>query len=96
MHIIIQARILSLLFTDFVTMKGSNFMGRYIFAFPSVTIAIKARNLLRNEDFNTDIIRTPRTLSVGCGYSVVVNGNVDAAAAVLEKNGIQPKAVGQL
>ena len=60
------------------------------------SVCLRVLFLLRNEDFNTDIIRTPRTLSVGCGYSVVVNGNVDAAAAVLEKNGIQPKAVGQL
>ena len=70
-------------------------MGRYIFAFPSVTIAMKAQAILRSNGFGTEVIRTPKNLSAGCGYSVVVTGSVDLASSVLENNNIRPKAVGQ-
>lgn len=68
-------------------------MNRYIFAFPSVTIAMKAQTLLKNSGIRSEIIRTPKNLSVGCGYSVSVNADVEEISALFEKNGITPKAV---
>ena len=79
-----------------VTMKGLNFMGRFILAFPSVTVAMKAQTLLRREGFGCNVIRTPRNLASGCGYSVVLDGSIQLAAAVLEKWGIPPKAIGRV
>lgn len=69
-------------------------MDKYILAFPSVTIAIRAQNILRNTGFDTKIIKTPRNLASGCGYSVIISGSIKLASDVLEKNGITPKAIG--
>ena len=68
-------------------------MNRYIFSFPSVTIALKAQALLKGKGIKSDIIRTPKTLSVGCGYSVSAVGDVSEISELFEKNGISPKAV---
>ncbi len=70
-------------------------MRRYIFAFPSITIAHKAQNILRERGFGADVIRTPKNLSSGCGYSVIVSGSVQNASMALEDNNINPKAVGE-
>lgn len=77
-------------------MKGSDIMGKYIFAFHSVTVAMKAQNILRREGFGCNVIRTPRNLASGCGYSVVVSGSAEMAAMTLERYGIVPKAVGRM
>lgn len=77
-------------------MKGSDIMGRYIFAFHSVTVAMKAQNILRREGFGCNVIRTPKNLASGCGYSVVVNGSAELAAMTLERYKIAPKAVGKM
>lgn len=71
-------------------------MGKYIFAFHSVTVAMKAQIVLRREGFGCTVIRTPRNLASGCGYSVVVSGSAELAAMTLERHGITPKAVGKM
>lgn len=74
---------------------GDNIMDRYVFAFASVTIAGKAQSVLKRNGVSADIIRTPKNLSVGCGYSVVANGDAQMLSDILEKNGVQPKATGK-
>ncbi|MGN0553912.1 MAG: DUF3343 domain-containing protein [Oscillospiraceae bacterium] len=70
-------------------------MEKYIFAFPSVTIAIKAQSVLRQHGIPSEVIRTPRSLAVGCGYSVSVAADPGVTADILEAAGITPRAVGK-
>lgn len=70
-------------------------MERYIFAFPSVTIAIKAQTVLRRNGISAEVIRTPKSLAVGCGYSVSAAADPGVAAALFEAEGITPRAVGK-
>lgn len=70
-------------------------MERYIFAFPSVTIAIKAQSVLRRNGISADVIRTPRSLAVGCGYSVSAAADPGVIADILEAAGLTPRAVGK-
>lgn len=68
-------------------------MNKYTIAFVSVTAAMKAKNVLRANDFYAEVARTPRNLASGCGYSVTVIGDVETALSVLERHGIKYKAV---
>lgn len=70
-------------------------MERYIFAFPSVTVAIKAQTVLRRNGIPAEVIRTPKSLAVGCGYSVSAAADPGAVAELLEAEGITPRAVGR-
>ena len=70
-------------------------MERYIFAFPSVTIALKAQTVLRRKGISADVIRTPKSLAVGCGYSVSVAADPGVTTELLEAEGITPRAVGK-
>ena len=70
-------------------------MERYIFAFPSVTIALKAQTVLRRKGISADVIRTPKSLVVGCGYSVSAAADPGVTAELLEAEGITPRAVGK-
>lgn len=69
---------------------------KYIFAFPSVTIAIKAQSVLRKHNIAADVIRTPKSLAVGCGYSVSAKTDPGTAAELFEAEGINPRAVGRM
>lgn len=68
-------------------------MKRYTINFSSVTIAMKAQNVFRSEGIRTDIIKTPKNLASGCGYSLVYNGDIEAAMDILEKRGIHCKSI---
>lgn len=68
-------------------------MKRYTIAFSSVTIAMKAQSVFRSEGVRTEIIRTPKSLSSGCGYSLIYNGDITTAMNILEKKGIKCKAI---
>lgn len=70
-------------------------MNRYTIAFNSITIAMKAQNVLRSKGLFTEIIRTPKNLASGCGYSIVLNGDIEEAIDYLEKSSIRHKAVMQ-
>ncbi len=70
-------------------------MERYIFAFPSVTIAIKAQAVLRRKGIPAEVIRTPKSLAVGCGYSVSAAADPGVIAELLETEGITPRAIGK-
>ncbi|MDE5860542.1 MAG: DUF3343 domain-containing protein [Oscillospiraceae bacterium] len=68
-------------------------MKRYTIAFSSITVAMKAQSVFRSEGIPTEIIRTPRNLASGCGYSLVYDGDIDTAINILENKGIKYKAV---
>lgn len=68
-------------------------MKRYTITFSSVTIAMKAQRAFRSEGINTDIIKTPKNLASGCGYSLVYSGELEAAMDILEKRGIHCKSI---
>lgn len=70
-------------------------MERYIFAFPSVTIAIKAQAVLRRKGIPAEVIRTPKSLAVGCGYSVSAAADPGVVSELLEADGITPRAIGK-
>lgn len=70
-------------------------MKKYTVAFPSVTIASKAKYVLETAGYEARLIRTPKTLASGCGYSVATNANAAAITSLLEQYGINYKAISE-
>lgn len=70
-------------------------MKKYTAAFPSVTLASKAKYVLETAGYEARLIRTPKTLGSGCGYSVVTNANAAAITSLLEQYGINYKAISE-
>ena len=68
-------------------------MKKYTIAFSSVTVAMKAQGVFRSEGIGTEVIRTPKNLASGCGYSLIYYGDIDTAMGILEKRGIKCKAI---
>lgn len=66
---------------------------RYTIALSSITYAIKAQNLLKYEGINTEVIRTPKNLASGCGYSIAFYGDVEKVIEVLNRNNISQKGI---
>ncbi len=65
------------------------------FAFPSVTLASKAQSVLEQNGVKARLVRTPRTLASGCGYSVAAETDTAKAAALLSAAGLHYKAVSE-
>lgn len=63
-----------------------------IFALASVTYAIKAQSLLKSQGISSAVIRTPKGLGKGCGYSIKTYSDGRKVARLLEENGINIKA----
>ncbi|MBQ7522338.1 MAG: DUF3343 domain-containing protein [Clostridia bacterium] len=64
-------------------------MSKKYMMFPSITYAMKAKNILRSQGIYADMVKTSQfSTQKGCGYSLVFNRNFDKALAVLQKNGI--------
>lgn len=62
---------------------------KYYLTIGSVTKAIMARDLLRKNGISAQAAKTPSGYSKdGCGYSVVIHGNPNAAADILSQNNI--------
>lgn len=70
-------------------------MKRYTIAFSSVTLAMKAQSVFRSEGIRAEVIRTPKNLASGCGYSLVFDGDIDAALNIMENKGIKYKAISE-
>ena len=68
-------------------------MKKYTIAFSSVTVAMKAQNVFRSEGIGTEVIRTPKNLASGCGYSLIYYGDIETAMGILEKRWIKCKAI---
>lgn len=70
-------------------------MKRYTIAFSSVTLAMKAQSVFRSEGIRAEVIRTPKNLASGCGYSLVFDGDIDTAINIMENKGIKYKAISE-
>lgn len=65
-------------------------MNRYIIVTGTVTYAIKGRDILRNKGFKVSIERNSTGLSrYGCGYAIVVYGNIEKATEILKNFGVK-------
>ena len=63
-----------------------------LFAVSSITYAIKAQNLLKAQGYTCEVVKTPKDMGKGCGYSVKVGGNPIDAAQLMRGDGIEIKA----
>ena len=58
--------------------------------FFSVTLAIKAREVLRKNGINSKVIKTPnKTSDKGCSYSLVIFGDINRAVDMIKRSGIK-------
>ena len=65
-------------------------MKKQLIMVSSITYAIRGRELLRAKGYRAYIERTPGNLdTAGCGYSIYVNGDADAAEQILRDAGIK-------
>lgn len=65
-------------------------MKKQLIMVSSITYAIKGREHLRGKGFKAYIERTPGNLdTAGCGYSIYVSGDADAAEQILKDAGIK-------
>lgn len=70
-------------------------MKQHIVAFASVTYANKAKAVFNKEGVTARVVRTPRNVSGGCGYSVVVTAGASFITDVLDRNGIPYKSISE-
>ncbi len=66
-------------------------MTKTYIAMTSITYAMKARTLFEKQGWHSDVIRTPKNIGTGCGYSVAVRAGEQEALALLAKNRIPYK-----
>ena len=64
-------------------------MKRYIIFTGTVTYAIKGRDLLRKKGFKVSIERITGGETFGCGYAIILNGDIKEAESVLRNNGVK-------
>lgn len=65
--------------------------GKTLFAVSSITYAVKAQELLRSSGFSAEVVKTPKELAKGCGYSVRVSGDAKRAEELIQEAGIAIK-----
>ncbi len=65
-------------------------MKRYAITTGTVTYAIKGRDLLRRNGYNAKIERRTREAdTIGCGYSVVFDGDLKRAQLIFKQAGVK-------
>lgn len=64
-------------------------MKRAIIQVGTVTYAIKARDLLRQKGFKVKIERKTGEKSYGCGYAIVLEGDINKAVELLHEAGVK-------
>lgn len=64
-------------------------MKRYIITTGTVTYAIKGRDILRKKGFNVKVERITGKSNLGCGYSIILNGEIKDAENILRSAGIK-------
>lgn len=64
-------------------------MKRYIISTGTVTYAIKGRDILRRKGYKAGIERISGTKNSGCGYSIILNGDLPSAEKILRENGVK-------
>lgn len=63
-----------------------------IIALSSITYAIKAKKLLNSYGYYCEILRTPKSLAKGCGYSIRVDKQMNIVLPLLASEQITVKA----
>ena len=66
-------------------------MPKNLIAMTSITYALKAKRLLNNKGYYCEVVRTPKNLSTGCGYSLSVTKDPREIILILEDNNIPHK-----
>ncbi len=57
---------------------------------PSITNAMKAKEILQKKGIRAEIVRTPkRKAKSGCGYSLYVPKNFSKAVSIIKASGIR-------
>lgn len=65
-------------------------MSKYLIVTGTVTYAMKARDILNQHGFNAKIERvSSETKGVGCGYTVVINRDLDYALRLLKSHQVK-------
>lgn len=65
-------------------------MKRYIITTGTITYAIKGRDLLRRKGFAVKIEKiTSGQGSAGCGYAIILNGDINEAEKLLRNSGVK-------
>lgn len=65
-------------------------MKGYIITTGTVTYAIKGRDLLRKKGINAKIERIISGKGgAGCGYSIIINGDVNETVSILRSGGVK-------
>jgi hypothetical protein len=64
-------------------------MKRYLIQTGTVTYAIKGRDLLRRKGIKAKIERKTTAKAQGCGYAIVVDGDIVEAQKILRENGVK-------
>lgn len=64
-------------------------MKRHVIVTGTVTYAIKGRDLLRKKGFKVNIERITGKGALGCGYAIILVGDVLNAEKVLRENGVK-------
>lgn len=58
----------------------------------SITYAMKAREMFQRSGIHCDVIRTPKNLGSGCGYSIAVRTAPEKAIPMLDAAKIPHKS----
>jgi len=66
-------------------------MKKTYIAMSSITFAMRAKDVLSRSGIRCEIVRTPKNLGTGCGYSIAVTGDVSRALRLLDNNSIPHK-----
>ena len=72
-------------------------MRKFFVTTGTITYAIKGRDLLRSNGFDVKIERKSSGLgSTGCGYNIVLTGDIDGALSILKNAGVKILAVNEI
>ena len=63
-------------------------MKKTYIAMTSITYAYKAKSIFDKKGIRCDVIRTPRNIGSGCGYSIAVTKETASVLALLDKHNI--------
>lgn len=71
-------------------------MKEYVITTGTVTYAIKGRDILRRKGYKAHIEKvTSGHGNTGCGYAIVLNGDITAAESLLRSSGVKILEINQ-
>ena len=71
-------------------------MNRYVITTGTVTYAIKGKDILRKKGFKASVERIMSEKGGnGCGYAIIVEGDLGEAESILRKSGIKILEIGK-